>query len=69
MPLTIPQRKAALVLREITIADIARDLGVTYQHVWLVVVGRRRSARVEQAIAERIEEPVERVFGPVRSVA
>jgi Ner family transcriptional regulator len=64
MPLTIPQRKAALVLREITLADIARDLGVTYQHVWQVVVGRRRSARVEEAIAERIGKPPEKVFGP-----
>lgn len=63
MPLTIPQRKAALVLHGISTTDVANDLGVTRQHVWQVLTGKRRSPRVEHAIAQKIGKPVERVFG------
>jgi lambda repressor-like predicted transcriptional regulator len=71
MPLTIPERKAELVRREIGLADIAAAQGVTRQHVWHVLTGKRRSPRIEQAIADAIELPVEEVFGapPAAAVA
>ena len=58
------ERKAALVMAGVSLADIARDLGFTPQHVSEVVAGRRRSAVTEEAIAKAIGKPVVKVFGP-----
>lgn len=62
MALSIPQRKAALVEREVKISEIASDLEVSRQHVWQVLTGRRRSPRVEKAIARAMGKRVEDVF-------
>lgn len=62
MPLTARDRKAELVRRGITMASIARGLGVTLSHVQAVVSGKRRAPRVENAVAEAIGMPVEEVF-------
>lgn len=56
------ERKAELVRRGIKMTDIARELGVTVQHVSSVVLGRDRSPRVEKAVASAIGKPVGRVF-------
>lgn len=65
MALTTRERKAGLVLKGITVRSIARDLGVSEGHVSQVLSGLRRSPRVEQAVAEAIGKPVERVFPPL----
>ena len=62
MPMTANDRKAELVRRGITMTRIAKELGVTVQHVSSVVGGRNRSPRVERAVAEAIGRPTERVF-------
>lgn len=43
-------------------SSIAAELRVTLTHVSEVVAGRRRSARVEQAVARRIGKPIGLVF-------
>lgn len=62
MPLDPLQRKAALVLYGVSQAEIARCSGVTATHVSDVLHGRRRSPRVERAIAEALGRPVEDLF-------
>ena len=56
------QRKAALALKGVKQADIARLLGVAPTHVSDVIYGRRRSVRVERAIAEALGRQVEELF-------
>ena len=48
--------------REITMAGIARNLGVTRQAVQVVVDRRQTSQRIAAAVAEAIERPIEEVF-------
>lgn len=60
--MTPQDRKAELVRRQKTMAEIARSLGVTTTHVAQVVRGRHRSKRVEQAVADALGLPVEDVF-------
>ena len=48
--------------REITMAGIARNLGVTRQAVQVVVDRRQTSARIARAVADAIERPVYEVF-------
>lgn len=55
-------RKAELVRRGVTMASIARELGVTASHVQAVVAGIRRSPRVEQAVADALGLPQDSVF-------
>lgn len=62
MALSPRERKAELVLKGIKQADIARRLGVAPTHVSDVVYGRRRSVRVEKAIAEALGRPAPEVF-------
>jgi hypothetical protein len=55
--------KAAVTLHETTMAFAAQSLGVSYNHLMLVLRGDRiGSQRLERAIAEFIKQPVERVF-------
>ncbi len=60
--MTSPEIKAELVRRERTMTAIAKSLKLTPSHVAQVVAGKRRSALVEQAVAEAIERPVRKVF-------
>jgi hypothetical protein len=46
------QIRSEMVLRGIKAAQIARDLGVTRQHVTLVIAGRSTSKRVVEALIE-----------------
>lgn len=62
MPMTPVEIKAELVRREQTMTAIANTLRVSPSHVAQVVRGRRRSPRVEKAIADAIGRPVGRVF-------
>lgn len=64
MPMKPLDRKVELVRREINLAQIGRQLGVTRHHVAMVVGGRRRSPSVEAAVSEAIGLPMEEVFGP-----
>lgn len=48
--------------REITMAGIARKLGVTRQAVQVIVDRRQTSHRISQAVADAIERPLEEVF-------
>jgi transcriptional regulator with XRE-family HTH domain len=68
MAMTPLERKAALraavTLRELTMAEAAAELGVSYNHLTLVIGGERiGSARLEEAIAAMIGRPVAEVFG------
>lgn len=48
--------------RDITMAGIARNLGVTRQAVQVVVDRRQTSQRIAAAVAAAIERPLEEVF-------
>ena len=48
--------------REITMAGIARNLGVTRQAVQVVVDRRQTSQRIAAAVSAAIERPLEEVF-------
>jgi transcriptional regulator with XRE-family HTH domain len=62
MAMTPLERKIELMRREVTMAAIARQLGVSKAHVSQVVAGLRRSPNVERAVAEAIGRPRARVF-------
>lgn len=62
MAMTRIDRKAALIQARVRMTDLAKQLGVHVSHVSHVVNDRRRSPRVEQAIADAIGKPVARVF-------
>lgn len=62
MPMSPLDRKVALLRREKTVTEIANELGVTISHVSQVINGKRRSPRVEHAVAELIGKPVTQVF-------
>ena len=55
--------KAAVTLREVTMAEAAHELGVSYNHLTLVLKGERiGSARLEQEIATFVGLPVGDLF-------
>ena len=55
--------KAAVTLQELTMAEAAERLGVSYNHLMLVLRGDRvGSARLERAIAAFIGRPVGELF-------
>ena len=64
MPMPPLERKVALLRAGVTQTAIAREAGVTVSHVSEVMYGRRRSPRIEQAIAGALKLPVESVFEP-----
>ena len=55
--------RMALACRDKTMADVARALGVTKTAVTEVAHGRKRSARVEKALADVCCTPVQELFG------
>ena len=62
MAMTPVERKVELMKRGVTMASIAKKLGVHFSHVGHVVNDRRRSPEVEKAIAEAIGKPLKKVF-------
>jgi transcriptional regulator with XRE-family HTH domain len=55
--------KAAVTLRQITMNQAARELGVSYNHLTLVLLGNRQgSVRLEQAIAKFLGRSRDEVF-------
>lgn len=56
--------RAAVTLRQITMAEAAAQLGVSYNHLTLVINGGRvGSERLETGIARVLGRPVTEVFG------
>ena len=56
--------KAAVTLRELTMAEAANRLGISYNHLILVLRGDRvGSARLERQIAQFVGRPVRDLFG------
>lgn len=62
MHMTPVDIKVELLRKGVTIASIAKELEVEAPHVSQVLHGKRRSPRVEQAIAKAIGRPVAKVF-------
>ena len=67
-PLTPLQRraafKAAVTLNETSAAKVARAIGVSYNHLMLVLNDQRHgSDRLRRALAAFLERPEEEVFG------
>ena len=58
------QIKSLMVLHNVKSADIARKLGIGNEAVSLILTGRRRSFRVQTAIAEALHMPYEELWGP-----
>lgn len=54
--------KYELACVNLTLKDIADDLDVTVSMVSHVLARRYRSLRIEQAIAQAINKPIEKVF-------
>lgn len=60
--------KAAVTLAQVTMAQAAHQLGVSYNHLALVLNGERvGSARVEQGVADFLGRAVSDVFGRTAS--
>lgn len=56
--------KAAVTLAQVTMAEAAQQLGVSYNHLALVLNGERvGSARMEQGVADFLGRSVSDVFG------
>ena len=62
MPMKPVEIKVELLRKGVTLQAIADDLKVSQPHVSQVVWGKRRSPRVEQAVADAIGRPVNKVF-------
>lgn len=56
--------RAALMLKNITITDIAKQLGAKRSNVSMVIYRVRPTPRIRTAIAEAIGKPVDEVFPP-----
>lgn len=69
MPLSPLQRKAELVLRNITNQQIAKRARCSNQLVSAVLFDRRRNAKVRRHIAKAIERDVAEVFGDTPAAA
>lgn len=55
--------RAAVTLQQTTMAGAARRLGVSYNHLVLVLAGERAgSERLEHAIADFVKRPVREMF-------
>jgi hypothetical protein len=55
--------KAAVTLRQITMNQAAHELGVSYNHLTLVLHGDRKgSVRLEEAVATFLGRPRKEVF-------
>lgn len=54
--------KARLILRGITMTEIARSLNVTHAAVSRVISGRDATPRIRQAVAQAIGVPVEEIW-------
>lgn len=55
--------RAAVTLRQITMNEAARELGVSYNHLTLVLLGNRQgSIRLEEAVAAFFGRPRHEVF-------
>lgn len=56
--------RAAVTLRQITMAEAAAELGVSYNHLTLVINGERiGSVRLEEGVAAVVGRSVTEVFG------
>jgi transcriptional regulator with XRE-family HTH domain len=56
--------RAAVTLRQITMAEAAAELGVSYNHLTLVINGERvGSARLEEGISGVVGRSVSELFG------
>lgn len=64
MPMTPIKRKSALLEAGVTLTSIAQQLDLTLTQVSQVVAGRRRSKRVEEAVAAALGKRVRDVFPP-----
>lgn len=62
MSLSPLERKVALMRKGVFMSEIGRSLGITGAQVSYVVAGKRRSPRVEAAVAEVLGRPVAEVF-------
>lgn len=59
--------KAAVALHQTTGAQAAKDFGVSYNHLMLVLEGERvASLRLQQRIADFVEYPREVLFPAIR---
>jgi hypothetical protein len=60
--------KAAATLKEVTLSNAARDLGVSYNHLMLVLADRRvGSAALKGRIAAFLDVPTRDIFDPAAS--
>ena len=59
--------KLLLVMHDVNLAEVARDIDVSRSMVSQVARLKKRSPRVERALAERLGRSVETLFGPRRS--
>jgi len=57
------QIKAGLILKGISCGQLARKLGVSRTWMSLVVCSRVKSRRIQQAIADALEIPYEKLWG------
>lgn len=64
MALTPDERKGLLRMKGLTMADVARDIGVTRAMVVQVCNDKWRSTRVERGVAEALGLPEVVVFAP-----
>jgi hypothetical protein len=68
--MTPDERLTALSAAGLTIAEVHRRYGQgTYHHFRYVVLGERRSPKIEQAVADALGQPVTKVFPPRESMA
>lgn len=56
--------RQAADLRGIPLSRIGADLGVTRQHVYHVLAGRRRNAQIEKRLAALVGIPAKELFPP-----
>lgn len=67
MPMkTAREIKLLLVMHDVNLAQVAREIGVTRSMVSQVACLKKRSPRVEAALAKRLGQSAEQLFGARR---
>lgn len=67
--MTTKEIKIAMIIKDVTVASIAKSIGVHRPHVSMVIHGKLRTPRIQAAIAKAIKKPVDEVFPITKEAA
>ncbi len=61
--------KILMIRKDVRAVDIARKEGVHPSLITNIIKGRKKSERIQRAIANAVDKPVEKLFPPKKKAA